>query len=176
MTVLQMIGIYLFSIVYSVIPFIVWIGKHERISECSPINALGKNSEKIFAFLGVGFFLPIVILQLLYLVTSCKLRKHWRKRIRFSRREDSFAKENSGTETSTICHINQQGRDERGGKIKFCDSPKHRSQDQVLLDLQRSAFRDSFNIISHTRNDTKRSDLNVKSSFVCQSEANEVLT
>ena len=172
MAVLQMIGIYLFSIVYSVIPFVVWIGKNERISECSHI-ALGKNSEKIFVFLGVGFFLPIVILHVLYLVTSCKLRKHWRKRMRFSRREDSFAKENSGAETSTMCHINQQRRDERGGKIKFCDSQKHRPQDQVLLDLQRSAFRDSFNIISHMRDDTKRSDLNVKGSFICQSEAND---
>ena len=142
MAVLQMISIYLFSIIYSTIPVIVWVGQNEKVSECSHIITHGKNSEKIFAFLGIGIFLPIVMLNILYFVTSCKLRKQWRKRKRFLRQEDSFAKENSCAEMSIMRHINQQRRVKQGEKIKSCDSPKHQPQVQVLLTPSRSEFTD----------------------------------
>ena len=168
MAVRQMTGIYLFSIMYSVIPFVVWIGKNESLSGCSHFITLGKNSKKIFTFISVGLFLHIVVLNILYFVTSCKLRKHWRKRVRF----DSFAKENDDAEMSVICHINQQRRDDREEKNKSYDSQKHRPQVQVLLDPSRSAMRDTLNE-SHVSDDTKPYEVNVKNNFICQSEAND---
>ena len=86
-TVLQMVGIYLFSVVYTIIPFIVLGVENETIGEYISKSTLGNNAEKAFAFIGLCSFLPIVILNILYMVTLCKLRKHWRKRMRSLRQD-----------------------------------------------------------------------------------------
>ena len=174
MTLLQMIGIYLFSIMYSVIPFVVWVEGNERFSDCSHISTLGKNSKKIFAFLGVGLFLPTFILNILYFATLCKLRKQWRKRMRFLRQKDSFVKEKSSAKMSDVFHINQQRRNQRGEKIKFCDSPKLRTQGILILDPLRSLDHCDSLDISPTIDDTKPSEVNVSSSLICQCETNDI--
>ena len=168
MTVFQIVGFYLFSTVYTIIPFVIWSGGNEAIEECSPENTLGKNSGKAFAFLGIGLFLPITILNVLYFVTSCKLRKHWRKRLRSLRQKDSqkksLAKESHSTEVSILSDIEQHRRAEQVDKIRCYNSPKPRLQVQRLTGSSRSAFHDS--LVISDASDGEESELNVKSSFV----------
>ena len=92
MTVFQIVGIHLFSAVYTIVPFIIWTTDDHIISNCSPVNVFGPNRGKAFGFIGAGILLPLIVLNILYCVTFQILRRHMMKRLRILRHTENVTK------------------------------------------------------------------------------------
>ena len=82
-TILQIIFVYLFCSTYSTIPFVMWANKNQTINACTAENLLSDYNEQSVGLFAGGVFLPLIILNVLYLVTFCKLRGNWKRGSRY---------------------------------------------------------------------------------------------
>ena len=80
MTIIQIVGVYLFSTVYAIMPLLFWGRKDQQINTCSQESMFGSETRKLSVFLGIGFLFPLVILNVLYCVTFYIIRRQCAKK------------------------------------------------------------------------------------------------
>ena len=84
LTIFQIIFVYLFCTVYTIIPITLWPRQTQVILKCAAQPAFGNNTGKVFIFISAGLFIPLIILNILYCVTFYKLRRNLRQRLLLS--------------------------------------------------------------------------------------------
>ena len=75
MSVVQISVTFVFSCVYCTIPFLAWSRKELVRVGCDMVNVFGENLNKAYVFVCSGLLLPLLLLNLLYLVTILLLRQ-----------------------------------------------------------------------------------------------------
>ena len=80
MTVIQLGSVYIFSTLYAILPLLLWGRKNQYIRTCAHEYMFGSEVNKLSAYLGFGFLFPLLILNILYCVTFCKIRRQYTRR------------------------------------------------------------------------------------------------
>ena len=65
-TIYQVIGVYLFSMTYMIIPFALWSQTEQELTSCEPGQAFGQNQVKAFLFVGMGSLTPLLTANIIY--------------------------------------------------------------------------------------------------------------
>ena len=81
LTVFQIVFVYLFCTVYTIIPLTLWSRPNQVISKCAAQPAFGHNKQKVFIFISAGCFIPLIFLNILYCITFYKLRRNLKQRM-----------------------------------------------------------------------------------------------
>ena len=80
MTVIQLGSVYIFSTLYAIIPLLFWARKNTYLRTCAHEYMFGSEVNKLSAYLGFGFLFPLLILNILYGVTFCKIHRQYTRR------------------------------------------------------------------------------------------------
>ena len=66
MTLYQVTGVFIFSVLYMMVPFVLWLPTEQQMTSCEPEQLFGQNLEKAYVFIGIGALTPLLPANISY--------------------------------------------------------------------------------------------------------------